>query len=214
MPQTRFVNKQLSEGINKLGHEAVVEYNSNFFGNNFRTNVFKELANHTGLQQPVYMMHGKEVICSRECVTMGEGFAEWTPTIEKIKDILESSFDTEYSHCGIIRYRDNEDSLGLHRDSETPNGKICVVSFGATRELRFQEMPRVREGNLTPIRWLLKVNNGDVYQMNQEACGPKSKWKHGVLQNKEKCEIRYVLTFRSSCNYNKLIVGEGSKKSK
>ncbi|UJR19344.1 hypothetical protein I4U23_022473 [Adineta vaga] len=72
-------------------------------------------------------------------------YTPWTPTIQKVKDLMEQKTGETWNLAHIIYYRDGDDSMEMHSDTMldlAPGSKIAVVSFGTTQELDLIKSPK------------------------------------------------------------------------
>lgn len=63
-------------------------------------------------------------------------YASWTPTVEKLKNVVEKRTGEKFYLSHIIYYKDGQESMGLHSDCMldlASGSKIAVVSLGVSR---------------------------------------------------------------------------------
>src|SRR3990167_1595797 len=99
-----------------------------------------------------------------------------------IKNKLEEDFDESFDYCLAHLYRDGNDTIAYHRDSEAMETPVVSLSFGATRKFRFREIDKT-SGYCK--EFLLK--SGDLILMK---VGCQSVYKHSVPVEKRVKEPR------------------------
>ena len=110
----------------------------------------------------------------------------WTPTLLEIKEKIEA-VQGRYNYCLLNRYRNGQDSMGMHADDEPEMGNVIgSLSLGATRMFRIKhnkskETRKFQMGNGT-----LMIMAGTMQQF----------WKHEIPKTKEIVGERINLTFR------------------
>jgi alkylated DNA repair dioxygenase AlkB len=144
---------------------------------------------------------GRELPAPRRCCWMGEPGAvyrysavdyrphAWTPQVLALKAAIEATTGAPYNSVLLNRYRDGNDSMGLHADDEPelgPEPVIASLSLGATRDFVF----RSRQGD---SRSVLALGDGDLLLM---AGATQRHWKHALPKRRGVREPRINLTFR------------------
>ena len=107
------------------------------------------------------------------------------PVRERLEDELHAGFNSVLANL----YRDGNDRLGFHRDSEPelgPEPLIASVSLGATRRFRLRE----REGRGS---YGIDLEHGSLLVM---AGATQRNWLHAVPQTARVVGPRINLTFR------------------
>jgi alkylated DNA repair dioxygenase AlkB len=114
----------------------------------------------------------------------------WTPTLRTIKQRLEELVCVPFNTVLLNHYRDGQDSVSWHSDSEASLGTnpvIASVSFGATRRLRFKHQHD--HAFVTSV----ELTHGSVLLMQ----GPTQHfWFHALPKTRKPCSARINLTFR------------------
>ncbi len=110
----------------------------------------------------------------------------WTATLLEIKEKIESVQGC-YNYCLLNRYRNGQDSMGMHADNEPEMGNVIgSLSLGATRTFRIKH-------NTTKETMSFQVGNGTLIIM---AGTMQQFWKHEIPKTKEPVGERVNLTFR------------------
>lgn len=116
----------------------------------------------------------------------------WPENVFKVKEELESRYETKFEFCLAHLYPNGDATIGKHRDTEAMGSLVVSVSFGATRRMNFfydSLATGARDGKY--IRQYI-LQDGDVLVMNQ---GTQTHFKHSIPQ--QKCDDpRINLTFR------------------
>lgn len=117
----------------------------------------------------------------------------WTTALDLLRVDIEQSFGYKYNIVIGSWYRDGNDSIGWHSDSEPSMGispAIASISLGATR--KFQIKPK-KGGEITSYQ----LGHGDLVIMHP---GCQQTWVHQVPKTKKPVGIRINLTFRPHIN--------------
>ncbi len=122
---------------------------------------------------------------------------EWTDTVKELKDLLELNISllTEKDHpnfssCLLNYYRDGNDKIDPHSDSEyglDKNAYIASLSFGASRDFIIHQ----KDGNIRVAE--IELKNGDLLLMSMKM---QRTHKHSVPVRKGVDKGRINLTFR------------------
>jgi alkylated DNA repair dioxygenase AlkB len=111
----------------------------------------------------------------------------FTPSVRRVLDALAPV--APFNHVLVNRYRDGNDSMGLHADAEPelgPDPVVATLSLGATR--RFVVKPRAPGPSRT-----FDLRSGSLLVM-AGAC--QSRFRHGIPRQPAVREERISLTFR------------------
>lgn len=112
----------------------------------------------------------------------------WTPTLRRIKELVELKTGYKYNFCLVNKYRHGFDSIGKHKDDERDlavNHPIACVSFGETRTIVFS-----RNG-CKKIKF--NLNSGSLLIMYSPT---NENWYHEIPKESQKVGVRISLTFR------------------
>ncbi|HYD02585.1 MAG TPA: alpha-ketoglutarate-dependent dioxygenase AlkB [Phycisphaerales bacterium] len=104
---------------------------------------------------------------------------------------IETPAHSAFNACFANLYRDQNDSIGWHSDSEPVLGppatvRIATVSLGATRSFQLKH----RESGAIVT---LQLESGSLFTMGP---GVQAAWVHRVPKSREACGERISLTFR------------------
>jgi len=113
----------------------------------------------------------------------------WPAALAPVRERLERELDAGFNSMLANLYRDGNDRLGFHRDSEPelgPEPLIASISLGATRRFRLRE----REGRGS---YGIDLQHGSLLVM---AGATQRHWLHAVPQTARVVGPRINLTFR------------------
>lgn len=166
-----------------------------------RARLFAALDRETPWQQPIITLYGRRIASPRLSAWYGDPGAvyaysglrlepaPWTPTLQCLRERVESLARVRFNSVLLNRYRDGRDSMGWHSDDEPELGRnpvIASVSFGAARRFLMEHRKRRLR-----LEWLLE--DGDVLVLG----GPTQHcWRHHVPKTREPVGPRINLTFR------------------
>ena len=100
--------------------------------------------------------------------------------------------DTPFNHVLLNRYRDGQDTMGMHADNEPELGKnptIAAVSLGAQRT--FVLAPKNKRGR--GFRKRIQLEHGSLLIMGGTI---QHRWRHGIPRQNKVQDDRINLTFR------------------
>ncbi len=147
-----------------------------------------------------YNMFGREVKTPRLLWAMKDdnfdieksyktsGSSIWSKKMLKIKTKVENIINKKIKYAQINYYRDGNDYIGWHTDSEVIDGDVIAsLSLGVTRKFQFQ-----------------KINTKAIHNMNLESgtliifdhIAAKKEWKHRVPKQPKINDGRINITFR------------------
>lgn len=114
--------------------------------------------------------------------------------VERIRADLNNQFNTDYNVCFLNRYENEKNSLDWHSDDSVemnPDHPICVVSFGAVREIYWKETGF--KGKV-PDEQKQKLGDGSLFVM---PAGFQQTHQHKIPKCDHQCGMRVSLTFRN-----------------
>jgi alkylated DNA repair dioxygenase AlkB len=114
----------------------------------------------------------------------------WTPTLLKIKQRIETVSPVTFNSALLNLYRDQQDSMGWHRDNEKELGMnpvIGSVSFGATRTFQF------RHYTDKTLKRSLELTHGSFLLMHGKT---QHNWEHALPKRSTAKGMRVNITFR------------------
>jgi alkylated DNA repair dioxygenase AlkB len=115
----------------------------------------------------------------------------WTPSLLKIKRLIEQQLDTEFNSVLLNYYRNGQDSVSWHSDDEKelgPDPFIASLSLGVSR--RFELKHRHRKPT---VKFKCQLDHGSLLVMG---AGLQQNWLHQIPKQKEIIQPRVNLTFR------------------
>tara|TARA_B100001093_G_scaffold517631_1_gene599803 strand:- start:2404 stop:3003 length:600 start_codon:yes stop_codon:yes gene_type:complete len=162
--------------------------------------LYNELLKDLPWEHGIYKMYGKEVKTPRLLWAMrDEDFdikksykitesSIWTKKINKLKEKVEKIINKKIRYAQINYYRNGNDYIGWHTDSEVVEGDlIASFSLGATRKFQFMSMDKNN-------KYETNLNNGSLIVFDYSAA--KKDWKHRIPKEPKIDEGRINITFR------------------
>jgi alkylated DNA repair dioxygenase AlkB len=177
-----------------VGDRGDVTYVPEFLDRATADNLVAELSADTRWRADSRMMYGRRVLVPRETAGRGEKMPQpWTPTLERVRAMIEMHTGATYDYCFLNRYRDGNDAVAWHGDRDGSRDARLIVaslSLGATRS--FQLRPKKDSGlRYDPIA--VDVTHGDLIVM---AGDTQLYWEHRVPRDPRITETRLNVTFR------------------
>ena len=114
----------------------------------------------------------------------------WGSALATVRARVNEHTGVAFNHVLLNRYRDGNDSMGLHADDEPELGRepsVASVSLGATR--RFVLVPRRGSSGRVEI----PLEHGSLLVM-RGAC--QREYRHGIPKGPKAVAERVSLTFR------------------
>jgi alkylated DNA repair dioxygenase AlkB len=119
----------------------------------------------------------------------------WTPALTRLRQRLEDSLNLSFNSVLINYYRNGQDSVAWHSDSEPalgPDPSIASLSLGATRRFDMKRYDR----NNQPGKLSLALADGSLLLMGS---GVQQHWLHQIPKEPAITAPRINLTFRLIC---------------
>jgi alkylated DNA repair dioxygenase AlkB len=115
---------------------------------------------------------------------------EFPPALAALRDAVRKRSSLEFNHALVNRYRDGNDSMGLHSDAEAelgPNPIVASLSLGATRRFVIRHK-REREDrrDLELVHGSLLIMGGTMHHQ----------YRHGLPRTSRPVGQRINVTFR------------------
>ncbi len=177
-----------------VGDRGDVTYVPEFLDAASGAALVRELSADTRFRADSRMMYGKRVLVPRETAARGEGMRQpWTPTLSRVRAMIEAHTGTAFDYVFINRYRDGRDAVAWHGDYEGKRDLRLVIaslSLGATRA--FQLRPK-KDSGLRHDPITVEVAHGDLIVMAGDTQGY---WEHRVPRDPRVAGERINLTFR------------------
>ena len=162
--------------------------------------LYDDIINNTPLEHGVYKMYGKEVKTPRLLWAMRDEEFDikksykitessiWSDKIRKLKTKVEKIINKKIKYAQINYYRDGNDYIGWHTDSEVVEGDlIASVSLGATRKFQFRNIS-------DDTKHQVLLTDGSLIVFDYSAA--KKDWKHRIPKEPKIEEGRINITFR------------------
>ena len=177
-----------------VGDRGDATYVPEFLDRETADALVRELNADTQWRADSRLMYGKRVMVPRETAGRGERMRQpWTPTLERVRAMVERHTRTTYDYCFLNRYRNGNDAGAWHGDRDGGRDARLVVaslSLGATRS--FQLRPKKDSGlRYDPIA--VDVAHGDLVVM---AGDTQLYWEHRVPRDPRITGERLNVTFR------------------
>lgn len=187
-----------------------LNYYTNFYSNKDATylyDTFEKLIEYRSDEESSIVIHGKTIKIPRKQIAYGDkGLSysftgnkvpvkSWNDTdkvsklLLKIRNKIRKHTKVEYNFILINRYKDGNDYIGYHFDSENDlvnKSSIAGISLGAERKLCFKDQI---SGKVVKV----KLEYGSLVTIDY----PTNRyWKHGIPKRKKCIYPRISLTFR------------------
>jgi alkylated DNA repair dioxygenase AlkB len=187
---------------NLLPKDGEVYYYPDFFTKEESDRLFQELKTRVNWKQEPIKIFGREVMQPRLTAWYGDDDKPysysgitmhpepWTPALDLIKERIEEVSGTRFTSALLNYYRNQQDSMGWHRDNEKelgPNPIIGSVSFGEAREFQF------RHYYDKSIKQALLLTHGSFLLMKGST---QHYWEHALPKRSRVLGGRINLTFR------------------
>lgn len=182
--------------------DAEIIYYPHFFDKKEADTIFAQLTNNILWQQDDIRVFGKIHPQPRLTALFGnEGKPysysnikmqphPWNPLLQKIKSLVESVSDTNFTTVLLNQYRDGKDSNGWHADNEKELGTnpiIASVSFGAERVFQ------LKHNSISGLKQNILLEHGSLLVMKGTT---QHFWKHQIPKTAKPIGSRINLTFR------------------
>ena len=202
------MQKDLFNGSNCSGEivnlpDGQYRYFPNFFDKEIADKWFNILidSKHIDWQQEQMKMFGKMLKFPRLTAWYGDegkvySYAgltfypnDWTPTLIDIKRIIEPICNTSFNSVLLNLYRNGNDSMSWHADSEKELGQnpiIASVNLGTSRVFQMRH-------NHTKQKESILLEHGSLFIMQGQM---QHFWSHQLPKRKNISQARINLTFR------------------
>ncbi|KYP13922.1 alpha-ketoglutarate-dependent dioxygenase AlkB [Flavihumibacter sp. CACIAM 22H1] len=177
-------------------------YYPDFFSKTASDAFFIELQKQVNWKQEPIKLFGKEIMQPRLTAWYGDenkaysysGITmvpdAWSPVLLQIKNSVEAIAGIRFTSALLNYYRNQQDSMGWHRDNEKELGEypiIASVSFGESREFQF------RYYSDKTIKRALLLTHGSLLLMSGST---QHYWEHALPKRTRTMGGRINLTFR------------------
>jgi alkylated DNA repair dioxygenase AlkB len=182
--------------------DADLLYHPVFFNKSESDKIFKTLLESIAWKQDKIMMYGKELPLPRLSAWYGENNKPytysgitlnplpWNNELLQIKEKIEAEAKVKFTSVLLNRYRNGQDYVGWHTDSEKELGNnpiIGSVNFGATRKFQLRRIDNHKE------KFEIELKHGTFLLMGGST---QHFWQHQIPKTATKIGERLNLTFR------------------
>jgi alkylated DNA repair dioxygenase AlkB len=184
----------------QLDDGAELVYIKNFIKQEKSKELFDELRDKVPWTHGVYNMFGKPVKTPRVLYAMRDkdvditssykvtGSMEWLESVELVKKEIEKISGKTIIYAQLNYYRNGDEYIGPHTDSEVQSGDIiCSISLGTTRKFVLSKI--IDKTN----KYTIELEDGSLLIMNENAA--KKQYKHALPKMKN-TGPRINITFR------------------
>ena len=121
------------------------------------------------------------------------GSMVWSPKMKKLKENVEKYCGTKIQYAQLNYYRDGNDYIGYHTDSEMVDGDIIAsISLGAKRRFLMRHK-KYKSDTIKIKKHEFMLEDGSLFIMDYNA--GKEHWKHSLPKMKN-VGPRINITFR------------------
>ena len=179
-----------------------LEYRAGLFSVAESDQLLKKFIEDTPWRQTIQKMYDKEIITPRLSVWYGDFGTEysaagkvadpnpWTKELLHIKARVEPIAGVKFNSVLLNYYRDGNDSVAWHSDSEKILGRhpiIASVSFGQVRSFDIRNKLDHKE------KYSVRLEHGSFLLMK---AGLQEQWEHRIAKSTKPMKARINLTFR------------------
>ena len=187
---------------NLLPHNGEAFYFGPLYGTEEADRLFDKLMEEIDWQHDRVRLYGREIVTKREVAWHGNAPYQytyshntktalpWTPSLEKIKAVVEAKSGDSYNCCLLNLYHSGEEGMAWHADDEKellPDGAIASVSLGAPRRFIFRN-------KIDKEKTEILLEHGSLLLMRGST---QSYWEHSLPIMKRVKDARINLTFRT-----------------
>jgi len=199
-------NFKVDRSVNKiLENKSKIIYIPNFISSSESKKIYDDLINNPNWMQGTYQMFGKPLKTPRLLWAMRNesfdvpssynvtGNSIYSELVDKLKKKVEKRTKHEMNYAQLNYYRDGQDYIGWHSDSEVKKGDlIASISLGAER--KFSLRHKDYKTNKDIPKYNFKLGNGSLLLMDYNTANKY--WKHCLPKMKNVSEGRINITFR------------------
>ena len=197
---TLVLNNDNQYYLNSKNNIGKITYYPNFLNKKKSDKLYHELKNQSFWTHGVYNMFGKEIKTPRLLWALKDNDVDitdsytvtdssvWTKQVKKVKKKVEKLLSKKIKYAQLNYYRDGNDYIGWHTDSEIkPGHMIASLSVGEPRLFQFK-------GIKSDDKHQLILDNGSLIIFDEDA--GKKLWKHRLPKQSKIQGGRINLTFR------------------
>ena len=199
-------NFKVNRSVNKmLENKSKIIYILNFISSSESKKLYNDLINNPNWMQGTYQMFGKPVKTPRLLWAMRNetfdvpssynltGNSIYSELVNKLKEKVEKRTKHIMNYAQLNYYRDGQDYIGWHSDSEVEKGDlIASISLGAERKFSLRHKGYRTNKNIP--KYNFKLGNGSLLIMDYNTANKY--WKHCLPKMKNVSEGRINITFR------------------
>jgi len=186
---------------NLLPFDGDVRYYGQVLAHSDCIDYFDQLLSATSWQHDQILINGKIIHTKRQIAWHADAPIKyhysgstkhaqpWTPTLLKLKDIVEEQTNHTFNSCLLNFYQSGEQAMAWHSDNETELGKqptIASLSLGAIRKFSFKH-------KLSKHTCSIELEPGGLLVMKGET---QRHWLHSLPATTQCHSPRINLTFR------------------
>ena len=190
----------------KLEDGGEIKYIKDFINKKDAQKLFNDLKNNVPWTHGIYKMYGKEIKTPRLLYAMRDdniditksykvtGSMVWSKPMMKLRDNVEKLCNIKIQYAQLNYYRNGDDYIGYHTDSEMKEGDIIAsISLGAERKFILRHKRYKTDNTIKINKHEFILNDGSLFIMNYNA--GKEYWKH-TLPKMKNVGPRINITFR------------------
>lgn len=199
-------NFKVDRSVNKmLENKSKIIYIPNFISSSESKKLYDDLINNPNWMQGTYQMFGKPVKTPRLLWAMRNetfdvpssynvtGNSIYSELVNKLKEKVEKRTKHIMNYAQLNYYRDGQDYIGWHSDSEVEKGDlIASISLGAERKFSLRHKDYKTSKDIP--KYNFKLGNGSLLIMDYNTANKY--WKHCLPKMKNVSEGRINITFR------------------
>ena len=189
--------------MNLIPKDGEVLLHPNLFNTEECGQYFNSLTQEIDWNQEPITIFGKKVMQPRLTALYGDPFTSyqysgirmkakaWNPMLLDIKKRIEAIAKTKFNIALLNLYRNENDSMGWHRDNEKELGLnpiIGSISFGETRVFKLRHYFEKQ------IKTSIELSNGSFLLMRGAT---QHHWEHSIPKSSKTLGTRINLTFRT-----------------
>ena len=199
--ETNLVNTSLSNEVNLLPTDGIVNYYGTIFTVDESVEIFYTLISTIQWKHDEAIIFGRHIITKRKVAWYADASMDykysnttrkairWTDFLFKLKTKIEKLTKETYNSCLLNLYHDGNEGMAWHSDDEKElkkEGCIASLSFGAERRFLLKHRN-------TKEKIVVFLENGSLLVMKGST---QSHWPHSIPKSKKIQHGRINLTFR------------------
>jgi len=185
-----------------LQDNSLIDYYPNFLTPAESEALYQDLLAFPHWTHGIYKMYGKSIPTPRLLSALGDEDVSnsykvtsnypFTDLTRQLKEKLEKSLDCKFRYAQMNYYRNGNDYIGFHCDSEVYEGDIIAsISLGVKRRFVLRHK-KWKENSTDKVEF--ELLGGSLIVMKGDM---QDYWKHAVPKQPKVTESRINLTFRN-----------------